>query len=107
MSRLRLFVTLPLLLIVVLFAVVNRTAVPVNFWPLPYAVDLPLSAVAFGGFFLGALSGGLAVWLGSVRKRRRERQRAAEAQAMAGMDQPAKPQPEAAYNAYHSGLTGL
>ncbi len=77
MSRLRLFVTLPLLLIVVLFAVVNRKAVPVNFWPFPYAVDLPLSAVVFGGFFLGVLSGGLAVWLGGVRKRRRERQRVA------------------------------
>ncbi len=89
MSRLRLFITLPLLLIVVLFAVVNRKAVPVNFWPFPYAVDLPLSAVAFGGFFLGALSGGLAVWLGGVRKRRRERQRvAAVATTAEGVETP-------------------
>ncbi|MEN3976494.1 LapA family protein [Emcibacter sp. SYSU 3D8] len=88
MSRFRLIVTLPLLLIVVLFAVVNRTAVPVNFWPFPYAVDLPLSAVAFGGFFLGALSGGLAVWLGGMRKRRRERQQVAAAAKVADIDDP-------------------
>jgi uncharacterized integral membrane protein len=104
MGRLRLLVTLPLLLIVVLFAVVNRAPVAVNFWPLPWAVDLPLSAVAFGGFFLGAVSGGLAVWLGGVRKRRRERLRAAAEQA--SLAEPATPKPDA-YNAYHSGLTGL
>ena len=107
MSRFRLFFTLPLLLIVVLFAVVNLKPVPVNFWPLPYAVDLPLSAVAFGGFFLGALCGGLAVWLGGVRKRRRERQRVAQEQAAAVSAEPAVAKPDAAYNAYHSGMTGL
>ncbi len=104
MSRLRLLITLPLLIIVVLFAVVNSDPVPVSFWPLPYVIQLPLSAVGFVMFFLGVISGGLAVWLGGVRKRRRERLRAAEA---AGLDQQAKPQPEAAYNAYHSGMTGL
>ena len=97
-------ITLPLLLIVVLFAVLNRKLVPVNFWPFPIAVEVPLSAVAFGAFFLGAVCGGLAVWLGGVRKRRRERLRAAEERAAS---EPAKPQPEAAYNAYHSSLTGL
>jgi uncharacterized integral membrane protein len=92
MSRLRLLVTLPLLLVVVLFAVVNRQAVAVNFWPLPWAMDLPLYAVAFGAFFLGAVSGGLAVWLGGVRKRRRERQRAATSAADAlAADMPRSP----------------
>ena len=99
MSRVRMLVTLPLLAIVVLFAVVNRKPVAVNFWPLPYAVEVPLSAVAFAAFFLGALSGGLAVWLGGVRKRRRERLQAADAQAAAG----AQPRPE---TAYHSGTAG-
>ena len=83
MSRLRLFITLPLLLVVVLFAVVNRAPVAVNFWPLPWATEVPLAAVAFAAFFLGAVSGGLAVWLGGMRKRRRERLRAAEEQAAA------------------------
>ncbi|MGE0667738.1 MAG: lipopolysaccharide assembly protein LapA domain-containing protein [Sphingomonadales bacterium] len=95
-------ITLPLLLIVVLFAVVNRRPVDVNFWPFPYSMLVPLSAVAFGGFFLGALSGGLAVWLGGMRKRRRERLRAAQEQPA-----PAEPAAPAAYNAYHSGPTGL
>jgi uncharacterized integral membrane protein len=89
MSRLRLLFTLPLLIIVVLFAVVNRKSVAVNFWPLPWAMDLPLSAVAFGAFFLGAISGGLAVWLGGVRKRRRERRQVAQEQAASMADDPA------------------
>jgi putative membrane protein len=78
MSRLRLLVTLPLLIAVVVFAVANRSPVMVNFWPFPWVAELPLYVVAFGTFFLGAVSGGLAVWLGGVRKRRRDRRLAAE-----------------------------
>lgn len=89
MSRLRLFFTLPLLLLVVVFAVMNRHPVEVDFWPLPFHPKVPLSAVAFGVFFLGALSGGLAVWLGGVRKHRRERQRvAAVATTAEGVETP-------------------
>lgn len=91
----------------VLFAVVNRAPVAVNFWPLPWATEVPLAAVAFAAFFLGAVSGGLAVWLGGMRKRRRERLRAAEEQAALPAADPAAPAPGGAYNSYHSGLTGL
>lgn len=78
MSRLRLLFTVPLLAIIVVFAVANRGAVPVDFWPFPWSMELPLFAVAFGAFFIGAISGGLAVWLGGVRKRRRERRLAVD-----------------------------
>ncbi|MBI1181647.1 MAG: DUF1049 domain-containing protein [Alphaproteobacteria bacterium] len=84
MSRLRLLITLPLLAIVILFAVVNRNAVAVNFWPLPWVANLPLYAVAFGAFFLGVLAGGIAVWVGGMRKRRRVRQKEAARQAPTG-----------------------
>ena len=98
-------ITLPLLLLVVVFAVMNRQVVEVDFWPLPFHPRIPLSAIAFMAFFLGAVSGGLAVWLGGVRKRRRERRRVAEEQAV-GLAEPAAPK-AGAYNAYHSDLTGL
>jgi uncharacterized integral membrane protein len=80
MSRVRLLITLPLLALVILFAVVNRDPVSVNFWPLPWVANLPLYVVAFGAFFLGVLAGGTAVWRGGVRKRRRARQKEAERQ---------------------------
>jgi putative membrane protein len=101
MSRLRLLFTLPLLAIVVVFAVANRGAVPVDFWPFPWSMELPLFAVAFGAFFLGAISGGLAVWLGGVRKRRRERRLAADRHKLDAVD---GDRVDAGVVAEHSGL---
>ena len=50
---------IPIAVLVVVFAIANRQGVTVDFWPLPYQVDLPLAVVlmasVIGGFLLGAL----------------------------------------------------
>ena len=68
---LRLAVSLPLLLLLVLFALTpsNRTAVPLGLWPTDIVWVAPLSIIVLAAaalfFFLGALT----VWLSQIRKR--------------------------------------
>jgi uncharacterized integral membrane protein len=51
------------IIVIVTLAVANRGAVPVSFWPLPYAYEVPLFAVALACFILGALIAGVASWV--------------------------------------------
>lgn len=74
------------LLVLVFLAIDNREAVPVSFWPLPYAQAFPVYGIFFVGLFIGAFMGGLAVWLGghraraeAHRMRRQDRRQQAEA----------------------------
>ena len=64
----------------VLFSVVNRHAVTVDFWPLDIALELRLFVVILGVLMFGVLWGGLAAWLagGGARRRAREAQRRAD-----------------------------
>lgn len=62
------------IVVIVLLAIDNRQIVEIDFWPLPLTYPMPLYAVFLIGVFLGALLGGLAVWL-STRSRRREARR--------------------------------
>lgn len=61
---------LPIALIAVLFAVANREAVALSLWPLPFAVDAPLSAALLVFFVVGLLLGGLVAWASAGRWRR-------------------------------------
>ena len=63
----------------VVFSVVNRQAVDVDFFPLPYQVTLPLFVVLFAGIFIGLAAVGLATLVG--RMRRAARTRSAEKRA--------------------------
>ena len=63
----------------IVFSVVNRQAVDVDFFPLPYQVTLPLFVVLFAGIFIGLAAAGLATLLG--RMRRAARTRSAEKRA--------------------------
>ena len=63
-------VVLPLAVAMAMFAVNNRETVFVDFWPLPYAVEVPLFLLILGTVFLGLLIGGTATWLGQGRWRR-------------------------------------
>lgn len=63
----------------VVFSVVNRQAVDVDFFPLPYQVTLPLFVVLFAGIFIGLAAAGLATLVG--RMRRAARTRSAEKRA--------------------------
>ena len=74
MTRLvRLIVGLIALLIIVTFAIANRTPVEVSFAPLPIVLELPVYGVFLLGLVLGALLGGIALWLGGARYRWRAR----------------------------------
>ena len=72
-KALRILVGLAGLLVIVAFAIANRTPVEVSFAPLPVAIELPLYGVFLLGLVLGGLLGGTAAWLGSVPHRRRAR----------------------------------
>jgi putative membrane protein len=69
----RLLIALPLLLLMVLFALSNRQPVPLRFWPTDYSLVLPLSLAVLGGMAVAFLAGGLLVWVSALAQRRRAR----------------------------------
>src|SRR5258708_23873734 len=73
MKRLSLVITVPLALIFVVFAISNRQVVELNFWPFGIALSLPLFLLALGMLAVGALAGGLWMWLPLARWRLRPR----------------------------------
>ena len=70
---LRVVLGLVALVVVVAFAVANRTPVAVSLAPLPIVLELPVYGVFLLGLVLGALLGGIALWLGGARHRWRAR----------------------------------
>jgi lipopolysaccharide assembly protein A len=70
----RLLIALPLLLVLVLFALSNREPVPLRFWPTDYTLVLPLSLAVLGGMAVAFLAGALLVWISALAQRRRARQ---------------------------------
>lgn len=75
-----LLVALPAGLVLVAFAVVNRHAAVIDFWPLPFKVDAPLSAALMIVLVAGVVWGGAASWLASGAGRRRGREAARRAE---------------------------
>ena len=75
MNRLRWLITLPLAVVLVVFAVNNRNTVEVDLWPLGLVVDWPMFVYVFLGAGIGLLMGGLFAWIsgGAGRKLARER----------------------------------
>jgi lipopolysaccharide assembly protein A len=69
----RLLIALPLLLLMVLFALSNREPVPLTLWPADYTLVLPLSLAVIGGMAVAFLAGGLLVWMSALAQRRRAR----------------------------------
>jgi uncharacterized integral membrane protein len=66
---LRTLLALAALIVIVAFAVANRTPVPVSFAPLPILIELPAYGVFLLGLVLGGLIGGLALWLSGIPQR--------------------------------------
>ena len=56
-------------LVLTVFAVKNSHIVAINLWPFPLQFNLTLSLVLIGTFTVGAVSGGLLVWISQVTKR--------------------------------------
>ena len=73
-------VLVPSAVALIVFSVVNRHAVKVDFWPFGFAPEVRLFAVVFGILAFGVLWGGLAAWVagGAARRRGREAARRAD-----------------------------
>lgn len=73
MKRLSWIISIPLLIIGVVFAVVNRQDVDVLIWPFGIQLQAPLFLVILLALFLGFLIGGLLAWFSAHAARRREK----------------------------------
>jgi uncharacterized integral membrane protein len=62
-------------LLLIPFAVANRTTVSLGLWPLPFLVDLPLYLLALVLMLIGFVVGAAATWIGGRRVRRELRDR--------------------------------
>jgi uncharacterized integral membrane protein len=69
----RLVIGLPLLLLLVLFALSNTAPVRLGLWPTGYALQVPLSLAVLGGMALAFLAGALLVWVSERAVHRRAR----------------------------------
>lgn len=58
------------------FAVHNFVRTPIDLWPLPFAVDLPLFAIVLIAVFFGFCVGVIIAWLSGMRRRDRAAQNA-------------------------------
>jgi uncharacterized integral membrane protein len=67
-------VTLPLMLVVVIFSLANRGDVSLDLWPFKESITLPLFLPLLGAMFVGLLIGGAVAWLSGARNRRRARE---------------------------------
>jgi uncharacterized integral membrane protein len=59
--------------VVVMFALANRTEVPVSLWPLPFSIGLRLSVAVLGALAIGIVLGGAISWASGAGRRRRPR----------------------------------
>jgi uncharacterized integral membrane protein len=73
MRLIRLALGLVGLIVIVGFALANRTPVDVSLAPLPIVVELPVYGVFLLGLVLGGVIGGSVVWLGAFGHRRAAR----------------------------------
>ncbi len=68
-----LLLTVPFLLLLLLFALSNRAIVQVGLWPTDWSVDVMLSVVVLGAAAIAFLMGALTVWLTELGRRSRLR----------------------------------
>lgn len=64
----------PVGIALVVFSVVNRHAVRVDFWPFEFAPEVRLFAIILGILAIGVCWGGMAAWLAGAPQRRRARE---------------------------------
>lgn len=65
--------TLPLTLVIIVFAVANRHFVPLDLWPFEVAVEAPVFVLVLGSMLIGFLAGALVMWLSGGKQRRQAR----------------------------------
>jgi uncharacterized integral membrane protein len=69
----RLLIGLPLLILLVLFALSNTAPVRLGLWPSDYTLQLPLSLTVLVAMAIAFLAGGVTVWVSELAQRRRAR----------------------------------
>jgi uncharacterized integral membrane protein len=74
MRVLHLLIAVPLLLLLVLFALSNAAALTLRLWPTDYTLTLPASVVILGAMAVAFLAGAFVVWISELGRRRRARQ---------------------------------
>lgn len=70
----RLIIGIPLLLLLLAFALSNTQPVRLGLWPMDWQVEVPLSVAILAGMGVAFFSGGLVVWLTTLGQRRRLRE---------------------------------
>ncbi len=73
MKRLAWLLTLPLAVVIVVFAVNNRTPVPMDPWPLDQPFAVPLYIIVLGALLLGFIAGALVQWAAAGKRRSQAR----------------------------------
>ncbi len=84
MNRLRWLITLPLAIILIVFAVHNRTPADVDLFPFDLIVSWPLFVYVFAGALAGLLVGVLLGWKSAGPTRRLARERRARIRELEG-----------------------
>ncbi|GAB3448989.1 LapA family protein [Insolitispirillum peregrinum] len=74
---------LPVALLAIVFAVVNRHAVTVDIWPLPWDVSAPLYLLVLGALAFGVILGSILTWLAGVPVRGKATRESRRANVMA------------------------
>ena len=81
MRRFSYILTVPLAVILVVFAIDNRDTLVVSFWPLPWMAAMPAFLALFVALLIGFFAGAAAIWLSGAKARRRARDLADTARA--------------------------
>lgn len=75
-------ITVPIIVIAVLFALSNRDPVSLRLWPLPFEVDAPLYLASLLFLLAGFLAGGFSAWVSGHRHRAAARKNAWRAEKL-------------------------
>jgi putative membrane protein len=67
-------ITVPLMIVVVVFALSNRAVAELDLWPLPFQITAPIFALVLLSVFVGFLLGAAIMWLSGRRRRREQRE---------------------------------
>jgi putative membrane protein len=74
MRVVRLAIVIPLLVLLVLFALSNTATLKLGLWPTDYTLEWPASAVILVAMAVAFLAGAFMVWFTELSQRRRARQ---------------------------------
>ena len=91
MNRLRWLITVPIAIVVVVFAVNNREPANVDLWPLDLVIAWPLFVYVFIGAGVGFLIGAVLSWMSGASMRRKSRERMSRIRELERAAQAAEP----------------